>query len=309
MHTPIYDIIGDIHGHGISLKNLLNKLGYEQSNGIYQHPQGNKAVFLGDFIDRGPTHREVIDTVRPMIDSGHALGIMGNHEFNAICYHTPDEQGGYLRERSEKNVEQHEAFMATYPDKAERDEIINWFKTLPLWIELEFCRAVHACWHEDSMVALKPWLKEDNTLLDIGYIVASDKTHPAYDAVETLLKGVETKLPDNQYFFDKENNKRHDIRTKWWDPSADTYENAALPDLSDHVKHKRNHTTPPESRFGYPTEAKPLFIGHYWRKDDPQPLTPNVACVDYSIAKEGKLAAYRMRPGENLSKRNFYWVD
>lgn len=304
MHTPIYDIIGDIHGHGISLKNLLNKLGYEQSNGIYQHPQGNKAVFLGDFIDRGPTHREVIDTVRPMIDSGHALGIMGNHEFNAICYHTPDEQGGYLRERSEKNVEQHEAFMATYPDKDERDEIINWFKTLPLWLELETCRVVHACWHEDSMAALKPWLKEDNTLLDIGYVVASDKTHPAYDAVETLLKGVETPLPNGLSFKDKSGHTRRNIRTKWWDSNADTFSKASISTEID-----LEEKTPKETRWGYPKDAKPVFFGHYWFKEDPQPQSTNVICVDYSLAENGKLAAYRIRPGETLSKRNFYWVD
>src|SRR5690606_22226205 len=127
-----------------------------------------------------------------------------------------------------KNTGQHEAFLETCTDKDEREDILNWFKTLPLWLELETCRAVHACWHEVSMEALKPWLKEDNTLLDHGYIVASDKTHPAYEAIETLLKGVETPLPNGLSFKDEAGHIRHEIRTKWWDSDADTFSKASI---------------------------------------------------------------------------------
>jgi hypothetical protein len=39
-----------------------------------------------------------------MIDNEYALLVMGNHEFNAIAYATPDiKDGGFLRMRSEKN--------------------------------------------------------------------------------------------------------------------------------------------------------------------------------------------------------------
>ncbi|MFC1665530.1 metallophosphoesterase [Pseudomonadota bacterium] len=85
-----YDIIGDIHGCYLSLVFLLEKLGYQQLDGIYKHSQ-RRVIFLGDFIDRGPCQREVIDTVRPMIESETALSVMGNHEYNAITYYTHDE--------------------------------------------------------------------------------------------------------------------------------------------------------------------------------------------------------------------------
>lgn len=60
-----YDIIGDIHSHANALEALLDKLGYDIIDGVYQHKK-NKVIFLGDFIDRGPQQREVIEIVKPM---------------------------------------------------------------------------------------------------------------------------------------------------------------------------------------------------------------------------------------------------
>ncbi|MEN8214746.1 MAG: metallophosphoesterase, partial [Pseudomonadota bacterium] len=58
-----YHIIGDIHGHADKLEELLLHLGYQNSSGVYRHADA-KAVFLGDFIDRGSQHRRVIGIVR-----------------------------------------------------------------------------------------------------------------------------------------------------------------------------------------------------------------------------------------------------
>ena len=49
----MYDIIGDLHGYAQTLENLLLKMDYVRKSGVYQHPF-RKAVFVGDFIDRGP---------------------------------------------------------------------------------------------------------------------------------------------------------------------------------------------------------------------------------------------------------------
>ena len=97
-----YDIIGDVHGECPALIKLLTKLGYHELNDIWQHPE-RKAIFLGDFIDRGKYQREVLAIVRPMIENNHALTVMGNHEFNAIAYFTEDGVGDYLRKRNKKN--------------------------------------------------------------------------------------------------------------------------------------------------------------------------------------------------------------
>jgi hypothetical protein len=46
---------------------------------------------------------------------------------------------------------------------------------------------------------------------------------------------------------------------------------------------------------GYAATEPPVFVGHYWLPPGrPEPLASNVACVDYSVAKDGgKLVAYR----------------
>lgn len=84
-----YDVIGDIHGQFDKLQALLRCMGYEQRRGAWRHPS-RTAVFVGDFIDRGPHGVETVQAVRAMVDSGAALAVMGNHELNAIAWHTPD---------------------------------------------------------------------------------------------------------------------------------------------------------------------------------------------------------------------------
>ena len=85
----MYDLIGDIHGYADELIHLLDALGYQNSRGAYSHPE-RKVIFVGDFVDRGPQIREVLEIVRPMMEEGKALAVMGNHELNALAYHTDD---------------------------------------------------------------------------------------------------------------------------------------------------------------------------------------------------------------------------
>jgi len=104
----MYDLIGDIHGHADELQQLLAKLGYVRSAGVFRHPD-RKIIFLGDFIDRGPQIREVLEIVRSMVEAGAALAVMGNHELNALAYHTADNEspGQYLRRHTESSIRQH----------------------------------------------------------------------------------------------------------------------------------------------------------------------------------------------------------
>lgn len=92
-----FDVIGDVHGHAAELTILLDRMGYEETNGVLRHPEGRRAVFLGDFIDRGPEIRRTLEIVRGMVEAGSALAVMGNHELNALHYTTPDP---VLRERT-----------------------------------------------------------------------------------------------------------------------------------------------------------------------------------------------------------------
>ena len=85
-HGP-FDIIGDIHGCSAELKELLEKLGYRRNDkGVYTHPEGRKAAFLGDFCDRGPHHAEVLRIVMDMVSAGSALAVPGNHDVKLLKY-------------------------------------------------------------------------------------------------------------------------------------------------------------------------------------------------------------------------------
>lgn len=88
MPSPIY-VIPDIHGH-------LDKL--EQALALIEAHAGSDAqiVFLGDFVDRGPEARGVLQT---LIDGAEAdrnwNAIRGNHDqllLDAVTQQMPDEE-------------------------------------------------------------------------------------------------------------------------------------------------------------------------------------------------------------------------
>ncbi|MCG9134101.1 polynucleotide kinase-phosphatase, partial [Candidatus Poribacteria bacterium] len=87
-HGP-FDIIGDIHGCFDELVELLKELGYEvstQQNGetLVESPHGRKAVFVGDFVDRGPKVPEVLRLVMRMHETGTAICVPGNHDVKLV---------------------------------------------------------------------------------------------------------------------------------------------------------------------------------------------------------------------------------
>jgi len=302
-----YDIIGDIHGHARSLEALLETLGYRIEDGIYRHPE-RTAIFLGDFIDRGPYQRGVIRIVRPMIDSGSALAVMGNHEFNAIAYATPRAGGGFFREHNAKNYQQHKVFLDAYEYTADYHELIDWFGRLPLWLDLEGLRVVHACWDQQAIAHLSENYNPVGSLSNSLLYASCTPGNWEFKAVETLLKGKEIPLPEGNSFDDKDGVRRHHIRVRWWDASVSSYRNAFLgsevvatqiPDdeiIGDHL-------------VEYSHDAPPVFIGHYWLNGKPEPLAANIACLDYSVARPGgKLVAYRWNGERELDAANFVSV-
>ncbi|MCL6479490.1 MAG: polynucleotide kinase-phosphatase [Peptococcaceae bacterium] len=87
-----FDIIGDVHGCFDELSSLLEELGYqiEQVDAAedygykISHPEGRKAVFLGDLVDRGPNIPGVLKLVMSMVKSGVALCVPGNHDIKLL---------------------------------------------------------------------------------------------------------------------------------------------------------------------------------------------------------------------------------
>ena len=85
-HGP-FDIIGDVHGCYDELVMLLRKLGYaEDPDSGMRHPDGRKAVFLGDLCDRGPKNAAVLRLAMKMVKTGSALAVPGNHDVKLVKY-------------------------------------------------------------------------------------------------------------------------------------------------------------------------------------------------------------------------------
>jgi protein phosphatase len=83
-HGP-FDIIGDIHGCCDELEALLQRLGYEiSSQNNYFHPQGRKALFLGDLVDRGNRILDTLALVKNMVVADTALCVPGNHDMKLM---------------------------------------------------------------------------------------------------------------------------------------------------------------------------------------------------------------------------------
>jgi hypothetical protein len=283
-------LIGDIHGHADKLETLLQKIGFSKSKGIYRHPE-MKALFVGDYIDRGPQIPETLEIVRRMVEEGQAIALMGNHEYNALCFHFQETEGGHLRKHLIKNIIQHYETLRQFQNRQEEYEnYLEWFKTLPLYYEDEECRAVHACWDVKNIALLRNTLKNDCLTDDLIYESVKIGS-PFNRAIEETLKGKEMALPNGNAFTDKDGNQRHEIRIKWWeDPSTATYSSISiepldLPDIP---------ITPLPNTGFYPSEDKRVFFGHYWLKGQPALFKNNICCLDYSVAKGGKLVAYRM---------------
>lgn len=306
------DLIGDIHGYADELENLLQKLGYVKKDGVYTHPK-RKVLFVGDYIDRGPKIRATLQLVKSMTDHGSAIALMGNHEYNALCFHFDHKEGGHLRPHYIKNILQHYETLNQFQNKQEEyEEYIEWFKTLPLFYEDENFRAVHACWEDKKIEVLKNRLV-NNRLTDELIYESVDKSTELHDAVDQTLKGKEIKLPDGISFKDKDENIRTKTRIKWWeDPAKMTYHKISFSKKNEFPDTPIDLSKLDNTNY-YKPDHKPVFFGHYWLKGKPLLARNNICCLDYSVADEekdgGRLAAYRFDGESVLDQDKFVYVE
>jgi protein phosphatase len=96
-HGP-FDIIGDVHGCYGELVALLARLEYTVPSrdaatvdpGVADtaatgcHPDGRRAIFLGDLVDRGPNTPGVLRLAMGMVEAGAALCVPGNHDMKLL---------------------------------------------------------------------------------------------------------------------------------------------------------------------------------------------------------------------------------
>lgn len=285
------DVIGDVHGDADRLKALLEKLEYAPINGVWTHPSGRTAVFLGDLVDRGPKVAETLAVVRAMVRGGTARMILGNHEFNLLCLLTPDGKGGFIRPHTERNLKTCRTTLEDFRGREnELAEHLEWFRTLPLYLDLGDCRFIHAEWNAELVSAVNGRRHLDDEFLRMAAVKGTTE----HSIIEILLKGNEIPLPPGVSFLDHDGTPRHHVRVCWAKGAAGkSYREVALP-AGDRIPDVPVPSTVSDGITGYPGEAPPVLYGHYGLAAWPHGIvTPNTACLDHGCGKGGRLVAYR----------------
>lgn len=316
-----YDVIGDIHGRFDKFEALMKVLGYRAANGSFIPPVGRQAIFVGDLIDRGPAQIPLLNAVRSMIDAGHAQAVMGNHEFNAIAYITPNpditDRKEFLRLNSgdthkcHQNRRQHAAFLAQVGEGSpEHKNWVNWFRTLPLHLDLGGIRVAHAWWDQASVDLINQSEHRDGSgrLTDQFLIESHRRGSALKKARKILTTGYEHKLPAGCFVTDKEGNKHDNARLAIWRHEATRLRELAIvpggdtslvPDLA------VDDVLPVKLT---PVSGSPIFVGHYWFTGAVRVETQKVAVLDWSAAHHGPLVAYRWDGEQSLMSSKFVAV-
>ena len=309
-----YDIVGDVHGCADSLQLLLEKLGYVKRKGCFQYSNQRKPrqiIFVGDILDRGPKIRESVALVRDMVEAGHAQLIMGNHEYNALGYSEKNQRQQYLRShnpRHDKVIKETLEQYANHP--ADWADLLNWIYTLPLFLEFDHFRVVHACW--DQLLIDEFKRRYQRSTIDREFLLESEDYHTfASKFMNRTTRGASLLLPDELSIIGSDGFSRRNFRVKYWIENPSTYSDIEFqPDPLDSAVAARLVTDEQKEFLPYyGPDSRFLFMGHYWLSGIPAPLTHNIACLDYSAVKGGRMVAYRLDDESSLSADKFVWVD
>lgn len=274
-----YVVIPDVHADLERLRTTMASAGFAPHQNGFRSENGQKAIFLGDLIDNGPQNREVIESVRATVDDGEAMCLMGNHELNAIMMHNG------FREKSDKNLAQHTAFLREFRfDDEDTREVIRWFTSLPLRVQVGDVRAAHAFWGDDEILSPLTRTTQNGslTLFDVGLLpdLAAQASGIASEILD-VTKGPEVRLPPGDFgFADHYGKWRTEGRMRWWGNQPETWEDAMI---SLHGERRLPPGRPSADIISraYPSHSPLLFIGHYKMKGEVSPVAQNVVCLDF----------------------------
>ncbi len=115
-------VVGDIHGCYDELIELYHKID-EHSNGDF------RMIFVGDYVDRGPDSKKVVDFVMKMQKRGD-IALMGNHEDMIL-------DGDFTY--AEATLRSFNSSFMELPDY-----VTDWMRTLPLYYEDDTIIVAHA---------------------------------------------------------------------------------------------------------------------------------------------------------------------
>jgi len=140
------DIVGDVHGEIGALRSLMGHLGYTDDG---RHSKGRRLVFLGDLTDRGPDSPAVVELVGELLESGRAQCVLGNHDLNILLDHRKPENRWFWGD--EYLDEDGWVAPQRLADAGIQKHVRSLFVALPLVLERDDLRIVHACWNDHML--------------------------------------------------------------------------------------------------------------------------------------------------------------
>ena len=296
------DFIGDIHGNASKLILLLNKLGYFKDNEGWKHPEDRHLLVLGDFINVGPQSKEVLSILRELWSKSRAHILIGNHEYY-LAWNYRKYGSGVFDTDGPLKIE-YEGILHEFKDHRELlKEYCEWFLELPLYIETDSFRAVHAYWSAKNGKKLLKYKK----MSDYWTVFSEDEKKKSKKLKRIISETISGKMA--MFFNPCRMEKPEYYRVKWW---KDLYGK----DLKDSImvnKKVKCPSIPINSEIlpdfePYGENEKPIFFGHYWFKNLPFLLRNNACCLDFGAAKGGYLTAYRWNGEQVLDANNLIWV-
>ena len=253
------DIMGDLHGDLKAMDQLLSRLGYDEDG---FHPEDRKLVFIGDLTDRGPDSPTVVERVRNLIETDKAQCVLGNHELNIMLGQNKFDNGWFFGEKFHDPETQQHVIQHLLTEPASRKDMVEFFGTLPLVLQRDDVRVVHACW-QPEMVALASeatdvlkLFEQHRFNINLGLAIRSDledwqkeQRHQNLNPVRVLTSGLEVKVENP---FEASGKTRLLKRYPWWQDYQD---------------------------------QPYCFFGHYSQPYG-QPRGPQRAiCIDYGVSK------------------------
>jgi Calcineurin-like phosphoesterase len=304
----MFDIIGDVHGEVVLLKKLLKELGYAKTAAGFSNP-GRKAVFVGDFINRGPEIWQTLKIIRQMTDEGNALAILGNHEINAILYYLKNEKKESLLSIIGKRFESVSQTIAEFRNNPrEWKDYRKWFRSLPLFLEIDGIRVVHACWKDSNIQYIRDNLPAGKIPKSIFRNLVLDHRSEMSQSILQTTRGIHHIMPPDLRIFDNRHRNHHFYRIRWWkEPHGLTFHEWSF----ESKFQLPNYTIPVEiipEVEAYPENDPIVFFGHYCRGNGPFIIRENLCCVDACVTGTKRLAAYRWDGEKTLDEGKMVFV-
>ena len=239
------DLIGDIHGEVDALRQVLTRLGVDIERARVDRP----LVFLGDLIDRGPDSVAVVEIVEHLVRSGVAQCVLGNHEFNVLRKKVKQGNGWFIPHEQLSPGREADGwphgggrvpFSSRTASESERARILQFIREMPLALESEQLRVVHAAWNPLAITSAKTAESLDDFLKSEMPSANKPVSQPAWEDAPTLS--------------DMENPhqmpKYHSGLAEW---------------MANHQNHSpiKILTSGPEQPIG--TEKQPRYLSGKWR--------------------------------------------